>query len=126
MASFTLVVTSPPFDSQGSETALRFAQALLKMRHTLNGVFFYQAGVLSANGWQTPPNDEENAFKAWAALATQHQIPLHVCVTAANRRGLLEDGNDIDVAHNLQSPFIASGLGQLMALCDNCDRVVQF
>ncbi|MDF2177607.1 sulfurtransferase complex subunit TusD [Aliiglaciecola sp. CAU 1673] len=126
MANFTLVVTSPPFDNQGSESALSFADALLAKGHMLNGVFFYQAGVHHANGWQTPPNDEMNPFKRWSALASQYRFPLHVCITAANRRGLLEEDNEVVEGHNLLSPFLASGLGQLVELCEDCDRVVQF
>ncbi|WP_088329203.1 sulfurtransferase complex subunit TusD [Lacimicrobium sp. SS2-24] len=128
MAKFTLLVTSSPFDQQGSNTALQFARAILDAGHQLCGVFFYQGGVLNANVLQCPPEDECHYYNAWQELA-EKAVPMHVCVTAAARRGVISesDARDQDMSNsNLTEPFQASGLGQLVELMAQADRVVQF
>ncbi|GAB3016529.1 sulfurtransferase complex subunit TusD [Bowmanella dokdonensis] len=126
MATFTLLVTSAPFDTQA--TAIQFAQAVLACGHRIEGVFFYQAGVAHANCWQSSPSDEYQPYRAWQQLAASG-VPLHVCVTAAARRGLvspteMEERNLTGC--NLIPPFEVSGLGQLVELISKADRLVQF
>lgn len=127
MATFSILVTSAPFDTQGSNSALKFIQAALALGHSVKGVFFYQAGVNNASAWLTPPADELNLSVAWRALKAQG-VELHVCSTAAARRGLLSEQDSQEQGyngHNIQPPMTASGLGQFMEMLD-VDRVVQF
>lgn len=129
MASFSLVVTHPPLDHQHAYSAYRFAMAVLKSGHSLQGVFFYQAGVLNSNNFQTGQSDEFNLYQAWVSLSREHNIPLLVCVTAANRRGIInqQDAMELDKVHfNLNSPFTEVGLGDLVELLHSSDRVIQF
>ena len=128
-SSFTLLVSKAPFDKQEPYSAYRFAKAVLMAGHQLNGVFFYQSGVANSNSFQSGHSDEINMYQLWCELATQYQVPLQVCVTAANRRGVInnEDAQDRDLSHfNLSAPFTEVGLGELVALLNSSDRLVQF
>lgn len=126
---FSILVTGNPASSQGAATAYQFCVALLKAGHKLCGVFFYLDGVLTANSLISPASDEVNLSEDWAKLAEQYQFPLEVCVSAALRRGVInqQEAEQLDLTnHNLRSPFTLSGLGQLAELSANCDRLVQF
>lgn len=130
MASFSIVVTSPPLDSQGAYSATRFIEAALSSGHSIVGVFFYQSGVLNGSYFQTVLSDELDLSQKWLALGENHNVPLQVCVTAASRRGILskQDVNqDKDYADfNLKSPFVSVGLGELVTQINQADRTIQF
>jgi tRNA 2-thiouridine synthesizing protein D len=129
MASFSLLITKPSFDAQDAYSAYRFAVAALKLQHRLKGIFFYQAGVHNSNAFQTGHSDELNLHQKWLALAKTHNVPLLVCVTAANRRGIInqQDAVELDIEHfNLSAPFTEVGLGDLVELLNASDRVLQF
>jgi len=126
---FSIVVTGAPYGSQSASSAYQFCVAALLAGHKVAGVFFYQEGVLNANGLVSPATDEINLPKLWAKLATEFQFPLEVCVSAALRRGIVDqpEAQLLKLAQfNLQAPFVLSGLGQLAELSVNCDRLVQF
>jgi tRNA 2-thiouridine synthesizing protein D len=129
MASFSLLITKPPFDQQDAYSAYRFAMSAVKLKHVINGIFFYQAGVHNSNSFQSGHSDELDLHQAWVTLSTAHNIPLLVCVTAANRRGVInqQDAEDHDLTHfNLNPPFTEVGLGDLVELLNISDRVIQF
>jgi tRNA 2-thiouridine synthesizing protein D len=129
MASFSLLVTHPPFDHQHAYSAYRFALSAIQSGHQVKGVFFYQAGVHNSNSFQAGHSDEFNLHQAWVGLGNKHNIPLQVCVTAANRRGIINqhDARDADSEHyNLTAPFSEVGLGDLVELMHGSDRVIQF
>lgn len=129
MAKFGILVTHAPFDAQHAYSAHQFALSVIKGGHTLSGVFFYQAGVHSANSFQQPHSDELNMLSKWQSLQADHNVPLQVCVTAANRRGLIseEDAKESNQhGFNLDSAFQEVGLGDLVALMNTTDRLVQF
>lgn len=129
MSKFSLLVTSSPIDSQSSYSAYRFALAAVQNQHQVLGVFFYQSGVLNANGFQVMLSDDASMLSTWKEFSKEYSIPLKVCVTAANRRGVItsEDAKDADLEHfNLYSPFESVGLGELIELTTQCDRLVQF
>ena len=129
MSTFALLVTHAPWDSQSAYSAFRFAKAAIETGHKVKGIFFYQAGVLNGNSFQSGHSDELKLYQKWCELNEQFQIPLQVCVTAANRRGIInaEDAEEQDVNHfNLSLPFSEVGLGELVSLMNEADRTVQF
>ncbi|MFM2483432.1 sulfurtransferase complex subunit TusD [Celerinatantimonas sp. YJH-8] len=126
--SYTLVVTQSSYGMQGGTTALHFAKAVLEKGHTLNSVFFYMDGTLHANMLQYPASDELNLFQQWSLLAEQYACPLLVCVSAAERRGVV--GSVQATANhwphfNLDRPFEVAGLAELSMAMLSSDRVVQ-
>lgn len=130
MTKFCILVTSPSIDAEGSYSALKFIEAALQGGHQITGVFFYQAGVDIANRFQTVLSDERDIHSLWKTIAQTHDIPLQVCVTAANRRGVisqLDAAEDQSNGHfNLEKPFESVGIGELVTMLNACDRSIQF
>ena len=129
MARFTLVVTQSPFDNQAPYSAYRFACAALEAGHQVSGIFFYQSGVHNSNAFQSGHSDELNMHEKWSSLHAESKVPLMVCVTAANRRGIIneQDAEALDNHHfNLVAPFTEVGLGDLVELINAADRTIQF
>ncbi|OUS28736.1 hypothetical protein A9Q98_07395 [Thalassotalea sp. 42_200_T64] len=123
MSSFALIVTTSPTDNK-TYTALTFAQQLLADGHSIIGIFFYQDGVLNANQYVQAPSDEVNLYQAWSTFQKQSATPLHLCITAGERRGLT-DSNEVAFSHNIDDHFTISGLGELVVLTCKADKVIQ-
>lgn len=88
--NYVLAVKSPVYGKQGAFLAYQFAQALLEKGHAISQIFFFQDGVSNGNGLVYPANDEFNLTQAWQAFSAQHHIPLHLCVAASQRRGVVD------------------------------------
>ena len=113
-----VVVTTPPY-SNLTITAIDYVEAALASGVEVIGVFFYQDGVIHANKNVTVVSDEYQAIQHWTRLHQQYQLPLHLCITAAEKRGIqCEEGTD--------EIFIISGLGELVELSTKATRLVQF
>lgn len=126
---FSLAVYSAPYSSQASYSAYQFATAVLNQGHNLHRVFFYQDGVHNATVLAAPPQDEFNLQQAWRRLANDHKLDLVVCISAALRRGILDEGEAKRYnkpSHNLASEFTISGLGQLVEAAVVSDRLISF
>ncbi|PKG40528.1 sulfurtransferase complex subunit TusD [Psychromonas sp. Urea-02u-13] len=126
---FAVVVSGAPYGTQGASSAYQFCASAVQAGHKIVGVFFYQEGVLNASLLVSPASDEINLPSLWAQLATAHQFPLEVCVSASLRRGIVNqvEAEQLALAQfNLKSPFVLSGLGQLAELSAGADRLVQF
>ena len=126
---FSLAVYAAPFSSQASDSAYRFAKALVAEGHTLYRVFFYHDAVHTASNLTTPPQDETNLTSLWQALSKEHSIDLVVCIAAALKRGLLDQREAVRYekpAFNVAEGFTISGLGQLVDAAVNSDRLITF
>ncbi|WP_031432669.1 sulfurtransferase complex subunit TusD [Methylomarinum vadi] len=126
---FTIQVNSSPFASHGGLSAVRFIETALLMNHQIDRVFFYKEGIYHAFKYVTPPDDELQLTKKWSELAERHRLDLVVCISAAQRRGLLSSDEakrrgklDDDVA----SGFRIGGLGQLVEGMLSSDRFIEF
>ena len=120
MSVYTLVVTTPPHQNN-TATVIEMAEAILTAGHQINGVFFYRDGVLNASTLISIPSDEFQASSAFVRLHHEHQVPLHLCITAGEKRGL----TDKDEMMNISSAFTISGLGEMVELTSAADKVVQ-
>lgn len=124
-----LINVSASPSTQSSLSALRFCQALCRKEHDIVRVFFYGDGVYNANRLLSPPSDENNMEQLWREFAEHEKVELIVCIAAAVRRGLLneEEAKRYDKpASNIQSPFIVSGLGQMIEAAVLADRSITF
>lgn len=123
---YTLQVNSSPYASHAGLHAYRFAEAAVQAGHEIVRVFFYKDGVYHAFNTNTPPADELNLTTAWSQLATDYAIDLVVCISAAQRRGLLaEDEAKLQgkLDNNLADHFRIAGLGLWLEgglLADRC------
>jgi tRNA 2-thiouridine synthesizing protein D len=126
---YGILVNEGPYQHQASDTAYQFAQALLDKGHELFRVFFYHDGVNNGTRFAVPPQDDRNITVRWSEMAEKHGVDLVICIAAAQRRGLLDEGEakrqgkDGD---NIAPGFRISGLGQLIEAGIQCDRMVVF
>ncbi len=126
---FAILVNAGPYTHQASDSAYRFTRAALEKGHEVLRVFFYHDGVHNGSRLSVPPQDERDLPKLWRELAERHCLDLVVCISAAQRRGLLDaseaqrHGKD---AYNLSTAFRISGLGQLIEACIEADRMIVF
>ena len=126
---FSIMVNEGPYQHQASDTAYHFTKAALEKGHEIFRVFFYHDGVNNGSRLTTPPQDERNIVKRWSELAEEHSLDLVVCVAAAQRRGIVDEGeakrNGKD-ADNIAPGFRISGLGQLIEAGIEADRTMVF
>ncbi|MCF3595854.1 sulfurtransferase complex subunit TusD [Rhodobacteraceae bacterium LMO-12] len=124
-----VVISEGPYTHQAADTAYRFVKAAIAKGHEVPRVFFYHDGVNVGTRLSVPPQDERNIQKNWTELAAEHGTDLVVCIAAAQRRGVLDEneakrqGKDAD---NIAEGFRISGLGQLIEMGIQTDRLVTF
>ncbi|MGZ5051455.1 MAG: sulfurtransferase complex subunit TusD [Methylobacter sp.] len=126
---FAIQINASPYQSNAGYSAYRFISAALEQGHEIFRVFFYQDGVYHAFKYATPPDDEFQFSAQWSKLAKLHQIDLVVCISAAQRRGLLcsdEAKRQGKLDDDLAEGFRISGLGQLVEATLVADRFIVF
>ena len=125
-----LLITGSPYQTKACHSALRFARTALEQQaDSINGVFFYQDAVLIGDALAQPPRDEVNLQAEWLALAKQFEMPLYVCIAAAVRRGVINEteAKRYQLEHfSLADGFQLEGLGSLVELMNNSEKVIQF
>ncbi len=115
---YVLAIKSAGFGSQGALLAYQVAEHLLAAGHEISQIFFFQDGVYNANKLISPASDELNLVEFWQTLAKKHRLSLHLCISAAQRRGIVEQ--------NLADFFILAGLGEFSQAVFQADRLLTF
>lgn len=125
----SIQVSEGPYNHEASVTAINYVKAAVEAGHEIFRVFFYHDGVNNGTKFATPPQDDMNIQKTWSELAEAHNIDLVVCVAAAQRRGIVDEGemtrNKKD-GMNIMDGFRISGLGQLIEAGIESERLVVF
>ena len=88
----TVQVNEGPYQHQASDSAYWFTKAALEKGHEIFRVFFYHDGVNNGTRLTTPPQDDRNVVRRWSELGKEHGLDLVICVAAAQRRGIVDDG----------------------------------
>lgn len=123
--NYVLAVKSPVYGKQGAFLAYQFAQALVEKGHNITQIFFFQEGVSNGNAFVYPANDEVNLQKMWQAFSAEYNVPLHLCVAASQRRGVVDDSTARETGKvNLAKTFVIAGLGEFMVATLKADRVI--
>ena len=128
---FAILVNEGPYTHQASDTAYQFTKAAIERGHEIYRVFFYHDGVNNGTRLTVPPQDDRNIQKNWSEWAAAHKLDLVVCIAAAQRRGILDEGEAKrhgkgEGAANIAPGFRISGLGQLIEMGIESDRLVVF
>lgn len=126
---FAIQVNSSPYHSQAGYSAYQFICAALAEGHEVLRVFFYHEGIYHAFKYATPPDDEPHFSALWRDLAQRHQLDLAVCISAAQRRGLLcadEAARQGKPGLDVCAGFRIAGLSQLFEAIDAADRFIVF
>ena len=122
MNTLAVVVTTPPY-SPLTTTAITYVETALASGYEVIGVFFYQDGAMHANKDISIASDEYQSITAWQRLYHEYNLPLHICITAAEKRGVLCDASDKTI---INDAFTVSGLGELVEISTKATRLVQF
>jgi len=117
-----VLITSSPLSNLTATSIVLIKQLIGRSDIELLGVFFYQDGALNASASVSIPADEFQSIKQWQRLNTEYQLPLHLCVTAAEKRGLSDDWQE---SNNILPEFTISGLGEFVTLYSAADKVIQ-
>ena len=126
---YAILVNEGPYTHQASDSAYHFTEAVLRAGHKVVRVFFYHDGVHNGTRLSVPPQDDRNISERWSELAQQHEVDLVLCVAAAQRRGLLDEGEAKRAgkdSNNMAPGFQISGLGQLIEAGIQADRLIVF
>lgn len=126
---FAIQINEGPYQHQATDSAYLFTRTALEKGHEIFRVFFYHDGVGNGTRLTTPPQDDRHIVNRWADLAEKYELDLVVCVAAAQRRGMVDEGeaerNGKD-ATNIHPKFRISGLGQLIEAAVQSERLVVF
>ena len=126
---YVLLISAAPQSGEAAKSALRFAEALLKMGHHIERLFFYGDGIMNASSLTVMPQDETNLPAAWNALIEENGLSSVVCVSSAIRRGIVDSAearrHELPASSCYTSSAIG-GLGQLIEALSNCDRTLSF
>lgn len=123
---YVLAVKSPVYGAQGAYLAYQVAKALLVAGHNIKQIFFFQDGINNANKYVNPASDEINLLEKWQRLAKLHHLPLHLCISAAQRRGVVESSPSKTQESSLADGFILAGLGEFSQAVLKSDRLLTF
>ena len=104
---FSLIIPTRPQDTGRWQQALRFAETVTEMGHSIRQCFFQSEGVLAA----THPE----AYEGWCRVAEASGAELLLCSQAAEAYEI--------TANN---PFVIGGLGALVEAGVKADRVMSF
>ena len=126
---FGVLINEGPYQHQASDSAYKFIEAAIDAGLDLYRGVFYHAGVTNGTRLATPPQDDRHIPNRWSELAEKHDLDLVLCVAAAQRRGMVDEGemerNKKD-ANNIADKFRISGLGQLIEAGIQTDRMITF
>ena len=125
----SIAVQGAPYDSTSAKTALRFAEAALRLDYRIHRVFFHHGAVLTAASLAVPPQEEEDVQAGWVALHEAHGVELALCITNALKRGLVNEQERIrydKAAATIHAAFTTVGLGELIDAMVQADRFITF
>ncbi len=126
---FALQINSSPYNAESGETAYQFSKAALAAGHEIMRIYFYYDGIYHGLRFAKPPEDECQITQRWSELADKHDVDLVLCISAAQRRGLLckdEAQRQQKLDDDLADGFRISGLGQLVEVMLHADRFIVF
>ena len=127
--NYAVQVNTSPYHCNAGLDAFLFSQAVIAAGHQILRVFFYKEGIYHALRYASPPEDEIQLTRKWSLLAEQHAIDLVVCISAAQRRGLLcsdEAKRQGKLDDDLAAGFRIAGLGQWLEATRLADRCLVF
>ncbi|MEY4719541.1 MAG: hypothetical protein RL563_2159 [Pseudomonadota bacterium] len=126
---YAIQINASPYGAFAGQSAYRFVKALLAAQHQVLRIFFYQEGIYHAFRYNLPPEDEVQLTQQWSTLAMERDIDLVVCISAAQRRGLLcedEARRQSGGEGQLADGFRIAGLGQWLEASLQADRTIVF
>ena len=116
MGKLLIILFSPPWQSENTDTVYKFAKAAIEEGHGVT-VFFDADATYNLMASQIVPDKTTPASKM--AQLIKMGVKASVCVESARLRG-------IDLQNNLIKGVVRSSLGKLAELMEQHDRIVAF
>jgi len=116
MGQLLIILFSPPWQSENTDTIYEFAKAAVEMGHEVT-VFCDTDATYNLMASQVLPNQTTPASKIAQLIKTG--VRVLVCRESARLRG-------IDLQKNLIEGVVESSLGRLTELMEKHDRIVAF
>ena len=107
MTSFVIFVNTAPLTSNNGKHAINFCKAALATGHKIKQIFFYGDGVHHANDQAVPVAGESSLLAQWLNVKEMSGAPLNLCITAAEKRGLVGTENQ---SNNISKAFSVCGM----------------
>lgn len=120
LTPLTLLVMGDSLNTPAAWHALMIAQAAFERGQPVSQVFFFADGVSIANADIDLADNEPNPQSAWSRFSRDSGVPLRVCSTSAERRGV------VSASRPLASPFELAGLGAFQSSLVMAERLVTF
>jgi tRNA 2-thiouridine synthesizing protein D len=114
---FGILILDGPYNHEANDSAYNFVNAALAKGHEIVGIFLYNDGVLNATKFMDPPTDDRHIAKRWSEIGAKG-IDIVICIAAGKRRGIVDE--------SLMENMRISGLGQLVDMTLNADRMITF
>ena len=110
-----IVLLTGPYQHEASDTVIHFVRAAIEKGHCVEGIFLFMDGVYNINRNVTP-SGERNVIEMLNTLG--EKVPITACAACGQFRGMKRE--------NLAQTMQIGGLGDLVNLVQNCDRIVTF
>ena len=126
---FAIQINSSPWHGQTCESAYQFIRAAIRLGHEIVRVFFYYDGAYNGFRWMSSSEAGQTAIRRWSLLAVEEGVDLAICISAAQRRGLLEQSEASRLGKqddDLAEGFRIAGLGLWVEACLKADRLLVF
>lgn len=89
MTTFVIFINTAPLSSNNGRHAINFCKAVVEAGHKIKQIFFYGDGVHHANPFAVPVSGESALLTQWIDIKRLSGAPLNLCITAAEKRGLV-------------------------------------
>ncbi|QJC35393.1 sulfurtransferase complex subunit TusD [Enterobacteriaceae endosymbiont of Donacia proxima] len=131
---FVIFITTAPYNTQNSYSAYSFIKAVIEEKQIVKDIFFYSDGVSNSNKNIYFSENEFNLINHWKKLNIKYHINLYLCITSAQKRGLITKNNYYKnslLNHKkkydiIDDTFKITTLSTFTRSILTCDRLVQF
>jgi tRNA 2-thiouridine synthesizing protein D len=123
-----IMLRIPPFHNE-SEFALSMVKQLIESSHNIPCLFLYGDGVYHAQSQAVALQGQNQSITQWQELIQQNNINAVVCITAALKRGIIDNTEAKRYNKNqtnLALGFELGGLGQWVDAVNNADQHLIF
>ncbi len=135
--SLVIIVSGHPDLSESHQSALKFIENVYSTQRSISYVFFYaEATIIAKAHFHLDRN--KNSVKNyqlsqnWEALSKKYEFPLIACVSAALKRGVIDDEELADedqptsLKANLRDGFQLEGFSFVAESINHQQQIIEF
>ncbi len=135
--SLVIIVCGHPDLSESHQSALKFIENVYSTQGSISYVFFYAEATIIAKA-PSHLDRNENSVKScqlsqhWKALSKKYKFPLIACISAALKRGVIDDEGLADedqstsLKANLREGFQLEGFSFVAESINHQQKIIEF